>query len=114
MTGPCRHSRREAGISEITQTDAGYKRREVLCRETVWGSERSRGLGRPDLELGGGGRVAEEVTFHLTPEGWAGVSLWMGEGPGHSRPRDHVCKRPEVGKGSAASEELRRVHVTCI
>lgn len=58
--------------------------------------------------------MAEEVTFHLTPEGWAGVSLWMGEGPGHSRPRDHVCKRPEVGKVSAASEELRRVHVTCV
>lgn len=50
----------EAGIPEITQTDAGYKWREAPCRGTR-GALRDPGVkGRPDLGLGGRGLVAEE------------------------------------------------------
>lgn len=34
----------------------------------------------PDLGLGVRGRVVEEATFHLTPEGWPGVSSVNVEG----------------------------------
>lgn len=58
------------------QTDAGYKWREALVRETEGGgSERSSGLGRPDR-----GREAEQVILHLTPRGWAGVRSLDGKG----------------------------------
>lgn len=96
----------EAGIRDITQTDAGYKWGEAPCRGTG-GALRDPGVeGRPDLGLGGGGHVAEGVTVHLTPEGWAGVSFVDGEGG--------TFAKGLRGQGPAALEELRRVHPACV
>lgn len=68
------------------------------CRGTR-GALRDPGVkGRPDLGLGGRGLVAEGVIFHLTAEGWAGVSSVDG-GEAELLGRGPRLQRAREGKG---------------